>query len=51
MNKKFENFKLFLSQCSQELSMLCLTETWNSDESFQNNSNFVGEGFVIYFDY
>ena len=40
MNKNFENFKLSLSQCSQEFSMVCLTETWNSDESFQNNSNF-----------
>ena len=37
MNKNFENFKLFLSTCAHEFSMICLTETWNSDELFQIN--------------
>ena len=40
MNKNFENFKLFLSKCAHNFSIICLTETWNSDESFLNNSNF-----------
>ena len=38
MTKKFENFKLFLSRCAYDFSMICLSETWNSDESFSNDS-------------
>ena len=29
-----------MSKCAHNFSIICLTETWNSDESFLNNSNF-----------
>ena len=40
LNKKFENLKFFLSQISYKFSMISITETWCSDDSFSNNSNF-----------
>ena len=40
LNKNFENFKLMLSDLNYEFSMICLSETWCSNESFQNNSDY-----------
>ena len=39
ITKNFENFKLFLSKCAYEFSIICLTETWCTDESFLNDSD------------
>ena len=38
--KNFDNFKLMLSDLNYEFSMICLSETWCSNDSFQNNSNY-----------
>ena len=40
MSKKFENLKLMLSNLNYDFSMICLTETWCSDDIFRNNSNY-----------
>ena len=40
MNKNFENFKTFLSEVEHKFSIISLSETWLSDESFSSNSNF-----------
>ena len=40
MNKNFEQFNLLLGECQYKFSIICLTETWCSDETFRNNSNF-----------
>ncbi|XP_065675816.1 uncharacterized protein LOC136092023 [Hydra vulgaris] len=40
INKNFDKLKHFLIDCNYSFSMICLTETWCSDESIQNNSNF-----------
>ena len=39
MSKNFEKLKLMLHECDHKFSIICLTETWCSDESFRNNSN------------
>ena len=45
LNKNFENFKSFLSTCSHTFSIICLTETWSSNDSFKDNSNFQLPGY------
>ncbi|XP_065679652.1 uncharacterized protein LOC136094047 [Hydra vulgaris] len=40
INKNFDKLKHFLTDCNYSFSMICLTETWCSDESIQKNSNF-----------
>ena len=40
MNKKIKNFKTFLSEVEHKCSIISLSETWISDESFSSNSNF-----------
>ena len=39
MSKNFEKFKLILHECNYLFSIICLTETWCSDETFRNDSN------------
>ena len=38
MSKNFEKLKLMLNECNYNFSIICLTETWCSDESFRNDS-------------
>ena len=40
LNRNFENLKLFLHTCGYEFGIICLTETWCTNESFLANSNF-----------
>ena len=40
LNRNFEHFKLFLHTCGYEFGIICLTETWCTNESFLANSNF-----------
>ena len=40
INKNFENLKILLAECDFKFGMICITETWCSNDSFQNNSNF-----------
>ena len=40
LNKNFEKFKNFLSECSHNFSVICLTETWCTNDSFNSNSNY-----------
>ena len=40
MNKNFENFKTFLFETCHTFSMICLTETWLTDDAFKNISNY-----------
>ena len=39
MSKNFEKLKLVLHECKHTFSMICLTETWCSNETFYHNSN------------
>ena len=41
MSKNFQKLKLMLHECDHNFSIICLTETWCSDESFRNNSNLI----------
>ena len=43
--KNFDNFKRFLSETSHDFSVICLSETWCTNESFNKNSNFLIEGY------
>ena len=40
LNKNFEKLKLLLAQLSHNFSIICLTETWCTNDSFINSSNF-----------
>ena len=40
ININFEDFKKNLATYSLNFSVICLTETWCTDDSFKNNSNF-----------
>ena len=39
MNKNFEKLKLMLHECNHLFGIICLTETWCSDDAFLNDSN------------
>ena len=39
MSKNFEKLKLMLHECNHLFGIICLTETWCSDETFRNDSN------------
>ena len=38
--KNFDDFKSMLSDLNYDFSVLCISETWCSNDSFQNNSNY-----------
>ena len=40
INKKFEKLESLLTQCDIEFSIICVTEPWCTDDSYNNNSNF-----------
>ena len=40
LNKKFEKLKLMLSKLTFSFKIICLTETWCTNEHFANNSNY-----------
>ena len=40
LNANFESLKVLLEECNFSFDILCLTETWCSDQSFGANSNF-----------
>ena len=40
LNKNFENFKAMLSDLNYDFSMICVSETWCSNDSFLSNSNY-----------
>ena len=40
LNKNFDNFKTFLAECSHNFSIICLTETWCTDDSFKKQYKF-----------
>ena len=40
LNKNFGNFKSMLSDLSYDFSVICVSETWCSNDSFQNNSDY-----------
>ena len=40
VSKNFEKLKLILSEINYKFSIICLTETWCSDQTFHNNSDY-----------
>ena len=40
LNANFESLKILLEECDFSFDILCLTETWCSDQAFSANSNF-----------
>ena len=40
MNSDFEKLHDILSNCSNYLNIICVTETWSTDKEFKDNSNF-----------
>ena len=40
LNSNFENFKYFLQECDNSFNIICLSETWSTNSSFLENSNF-----------
>ena len=39
MGKIFKNIKLMIDECKHTFSIICLTETWCSNETFHHNFN------------
>ena len=40
MNSNFEKLHDLLLNCSNSFNMICVTETWSTDNDIKNNSNF-----------
>ena len=40
LSSNFDKLKNFLSQITHSFGMICITETWCTNDSFVNNSNF-----------
>ena len=40
LNTNFENFRNLLTESNHCFNVICLRETWFSDEDFKNNSNY-----------
>ena len=40
LNRNFEHLKLMLSELNYDFSMICVSETWCSNESFKNSSDY-----------
>ena len=47
MNKNFESFKEFYSKINFKFSIVCFSETWVDDISFNKNSNFQLSGYQV----
>ena len=40
MNSNFEKLHDLLLSCSSSFNIICVTETWSTDNDIKNNSNF-----------
>ena len=40
LNANFDNFRNMLSECDHCFNIICLSETWCTDDEFLNNSNY-----------
>ena len=47
INKHFETFKNFYSKLNCTFSMICFSETWATDNSICNDSNFQIENYTV----
>ena len=41
LNANFENFRNLLEECNFCFNVICLTETWSSDDDFNSNSIYI----------
>ena len=47
MNSNFEKLPDLLLNCSNYFNVICVTETWSTDKSFKDNSNFHWPNFYL----
>ena len=47
INKNFDTFKNFYSKLNCKFSMVCFSETWTTDNSICNDSNFQKENYTV----
>ena len=47
INKNFDTFKNFYSKLNCKFSMVCFSETWTTDNSIRNDSNFQIENYTV----
>ena len=46
MNSNFENLHDLLINCSNSFNLICVTETWSTDNHIKNSSNFHLQNFI-----